>query len=134
MRSAQEIEEHYYREVGTFVDLVGQREISCAKIILIATKVDGLQPPENKWFQSILQRTKDHISYLQMPCGSQAPVIFLFDEVLTTSAKDVTKKWLRHLHMVVTAMVTRVRPLPKVAIPQSWINISTYDKVHRIIV
>ena len=56
-----------------------------------------------------------------MPQSPQTPVI-LFDEVLATSAKNVSKKWLGYLHRVVTAMVTKVSSLPPKAIPQCWIT------------
>ena len=128
MKNTQEVEKFYYREVGTFIDLVCQRDLSCAKIILVATKVDGrpwlpswLQQTHSKTFAAILQKTKDHISYLCMPQSPQTPVI-LFDEVLATSAKNVSTKWLGYLHRVVTAMVTGVSSLPPKAIPQCWIT------------
>ena len=128
MKTPLEVEKYYYREVGTFIDLVCQREMSCAKIILVATKVDRsswlpwLHQPHGRTFSAILQRTKDHISYLKLPRNPQTPVIFLFDEVLATSAQSVSQEQIGFFHKVVSAMVTGVKPLPKVPIPQCWIT------------
>ena len=86
MKNPKEVEKYYYREVGTFIDLVCQREMSCAKIVLVATKADKEQlEPSSDVLTSILQRTKDHISYIFGP--DSEPVVHLFDEILSTSSK-----------------------------------------------
>ena len=124
MTNLQEVEKHYYCEVGTFIDLVCQRKMSCAKIILVATKADGEQSqPSCDVLSAILQRTKDHISYLFGPASD--PVCFLFDEVLiTTSSKSVSRNQLCYLQRVLGTMVKdpMVKPLSKRDIPQCWIK------------
>ena len=125
MKTPGEVEKYYYREVGTFIDLVCQREMSCAKIILVATKADGEQSqPSSEVVASILQRTKDHISYLFGP--DSEPVVDLFDQIVITSSKDASsangQDMLRQLHKVITAMVTKVNPMSKGAIPRCWIK------------
>ena len=125
MTNLQEVEDRYYHEVGTFIDLVCQREMSCAKIILVATKADGEQPQlPSDVLASILQRTKDQISYI---FGQDSePVVHLFDQILITSSKDASsangQALLRHLHKVIAAMVIKVNPMSKGSIPQCWIK------------
>ena len=142
MTSLQEVEKHYYRDVGTFIDLVCQRDMSCTKIILVSTKADGelsswlpswipvwltswlpdwltlpLQPCPDV-LASIIQKAKNHLSYLSYP--DVQPEVFLFDKILVTSSKLASRDQLRMLHTVIEAMVKKVRPLSKKAIPQSW--------------
>ena len=125
MKTPGEVEKYYYREVGTFIDLVCQREMSCAKTILVATKADGEQSqPSSEVVASILQRTKDHISYLFGPDSES--VVHLFDQILMTSSKEASsangRALLRQLHKVLAAMITQVKPMSKRAIPQCWIK------------
>ena len=122
MASPQEVEDHYYREVGTFIDLVCQRQIqmSCAKIILVATKADGelslpLQPDV---LASIIEKARNHLSYLYSL--RLEPVVFLFHEVLVTSSKIASRDQLYSLHTVIEAMVRGVKPLDKIPIPKCW--------------
>ena len=142
MKSLQEVEKHYYRDVGTFIDLVCQRDMSCTKIILVSTKADGelsswlpswipvwltswlpdwltlpLQPCPDV-LASIIQKAKNHLSYLSYP--DVQPEVFLFDKILVTSSKLASRDQLHLLHTVIEAMVKKVRPLSKKAIPQSW--------------
>ena len=125
MTNEKDVHDRYYSEVGTFIDLVCQRNVSFAKTILVATKADGKRgQPSNEVLALILQRAKSHISYI---VGSDSePFVALFDEILVTSSKDVSsakgQDMLNKLHKVLAAMVTKVKPLSKIPIPQCWIQ------------
>ena len=122
MTSPQEVEKDFYHEVGTFIDLVCQRQMSCAKIILVATKADGElslpQQPHPDVLASIIEKARNHLSYLYGRDSELA--VHLFNEVLVTSSKIASREQLYRLHTVIEAMVREVKPLPKKAIPQCW--------------
>ena len=114
MTNEKDVHDRYYSEVGTFIDLVCQRNVSFAKIVLVATKADGKHgQPSNEVLALILQRAKSHISYIVGP--DSEPFVALFDEILVTSSKDVSsakgQDMLNKLHKVLAAMVTKVKPL-----------------------
>ena len=78
MTKLQEVQDRYYHEVGTFIDLVCQRKISCTKIILVGTKADeGKTQPTADILDAVLERVKGHLSYIFSP--DSPPVVVLFD-------------------------------------------------------
>ena len=120
LNSMEDTESKYYSQVGTYIDLLCQRQNQGLKIVLVATKVDHETDEEkNKLFSAVLQRAKGHISDLKL----QDP-IFLVDEILQTSSKEVTSQAMMELYRkVATMMASSKLPHPKKKhVPNIWYN------------
>ena len=108
----------FYSQVGTYIDLLCQKENKGLKVALVATKVDQeADEDKKKQFSAILQRAKDHISHLQM----EHPV-YLVNEVLRTSAKELTRDSMMELYRkMATLMASSELPHPpKKHVPKIW--------------
>ena len=118
LNSLADSEAKFYSQVGTYIDLLCQKENKGLKVALVATKVDQeADEDKKKQFSAILQRAKGHISHLQM----EDPV-YLVDEVLRTSAKELSTESMMELYRkMATLMASSELPHPpKKHVPKIW--------------
>ena len=120
----EDIDDAYYAEVGTFVDLVCQTTRLAGirpKLALVATKTEQLGNEEDHEgsYQRILETTKDHLAYL-----SSQNSVFLVDEVLRTSSAKVTSAKLKEFHRKLVTLCSHksLRFKPVEIRPLLWHN------------
>ena len=118
--SRDDLQDAYFRHVGTFVDLVCQTTKMAGirpKLALVATKMEMSGISED-CFGRILQITKDHLAY------TSKSTVFLVDQVLRTSSAEVTLADLKEFHRKLVALCSHqsLRFKPVGIRPLSWLN------------
>ena len=113
----KEMENEYYGNIGTFVDLVSQVSSESGlklKIALVATKSENSdQCPES--LANLLEITRDHLT-------SASSQVFFLNEVITTSSKEVTRNILERVYNRVAIMCSdpKLKTTPDEIRPMSW--------------
>ena len=113
--------DEYYGQIGTFVDLVSQTSAKSGmklKIALVATK-DDKSDESSKSQAKLLEITKNHLKKLLKELSSK---VFLLNEVIMTSSKEVTRKIVENLHKKVALICSdgQLRSANEEIRPFSW--------------
>ena len=113
--------DEYFSQIGTFVDLVSQTSSKSGmklKIALVATKCDNSEESSESQAQ-LLEITKNHLKKLLKELSSK---VFLLNEVIMTSSKEVTRKLMEDLHKKVALVCSdgQLRVAPEEFRPLSW--------------
>ena len=113
--------DEYYGQIGTFMDLVSQTSAKSGmklKIALVATKDDNSEESLESQAK-LLEITKNHLKKLLNELSSK---VFLLNEVIMTSSKEVTRKIVENLHKKVALVCSdgKLRSAHEEIRPFSW--------------